>query len=122
MDVLYIPTSEFVLEVKRLGKKYRSLKEDLSKFRDDYASGANVGVDLGGGYRKVRISIKSKNKGKSGGARVITYDLGLKEVAIEGDNGEIRRQVILITIYDKGEIDSIGESEYKNILKAFISN
>lgn len=122
MDVLYIPTSEFVLEVKRLGKKYRSLKEDLSKFRDDYASGANVGVDLGGGYRKVRISIKAKNKGKSGGARVITYDLGLKEVAIEGDNGEIRRQVILITIYDKGEIDSIGESEYKNILKAFISN
>lgn len=122
MDVLYIPTSEFVLEVKRLGKKYRSLKEDLSKFRDDYASGANVGVDLGGWYRKVRISIKSKNKGKSGGARVITYDLGLKEVAIEGDNGEIRRQVILITIYDKGEIDSIGESEYKNILKALISN
>lgn len=34
-----------------------------------------IGVDLGNGYRKVRMAITSKGKGKSGGCRVITLDV-----------------------------------------------
>ena len=33
------------------------------------------GTSLGKGVRKVRMAITSKGKGKSGGARVITYNL-----------------------------------------------
>lgn len=46
---------------------------------------------------KIRLAIKSKGKGKSGGARVITYVLT--------DNNEI----YLLTIYDKSEFDSIDD-------------
>ena len=44
--------------------------------RDDIAGMLyDFGIDLGNNIRKIRIAIKSKNKGKSGGARVITYNL-----------------------------------------------
>jgi len=34
---------------------------------------------LAGGFRKVRLAIQSKGKGKSGGARIITYALLMKD-------------------------------------------
>ena len=52
------------------------------------------------GIRKVRMAIASKGKGKSGGARVITYNLYQ-----EGDSVIID----LLTIYDKGEISNISD-------------
>ena len=39
----------------------------------------DCGVDLGGGLHKIRMSIASKGKGKSGGARVITLTIFLTE-------------------------------------------
>lgn len=41
----------------------------------ELSANPHLGVDLGGGYRKVRMAITSKGKGKSGGHRVITLDL-----------------------------------------------
>ena len=58
------------------------------------------GSSLGKGVRKVRMAIASKGKGKSGGARVITYNLYQ-----EGDSVIID----LLTIYDKGEISNISD-------------
>ena len=38
-----------------------------------------MGIDLGKHLRKIRLAITSKGKGKSGGARVITYVISDRE-------------------------------------------
>lgn len=65
-----------------------------------------MGTALGNNFYKIRLAIKTTGKGKSGGARVITYP---KVTATT---------VYLSAIYDKGEKSSISEAELKNILKA----
>ncbi len=65
---------EFRKAVKTLAKRYPSLKEDLLKLRQSLEQNPNQGVDLGGGLHKIRLNIKSKGKGKAGGARVITFN------------------------------------------------
>lgn len=57
---------------------------------------------MGGGVRKVRMSIKSKGKGKSSGARVITFNY-----LLEDDN----REITLMTVYDKLERETISDKE-----------
>lgn len=64
------------------------------------------GADLGNGLRKVRMSITSKGKGKSGGARVITFTAIISE-----DDAEI----LLLTIYDKSEKETITDAELKEL-------
>jgi mRNA-degrading endonuclease RelE of RelBE toxin-antitoxin system len=73
MNYRIIPQRTFLRELKRLSKKYRSLKEDLQRLQDELTVNPTAGTDLGGGVRKLRMAIGSKNKGKSHGARVITY-------------------------------------------------
>lgn len=67
------------------------------------------GVDLGLGVRKVRMSIRSKGKGKSGGARVITYSLTVDDEDVN---------LTLLTIYDKSERSTISDKEIKDLLKS----
>ena len=66
-----------------------------------------MGVALGKDLRKVRFSIKSKGKGKSGGARVITHVV----VKIEEAN------ITLVTIYDKSSQETISEKELLFLIK-----
>ena len=84
----------------QLLKKYRSLKSDIKDLKDSLVINPFQGTSLGKGVRKVRMAIASKGKGKSGGARVITYNLYQ-----EGDTIIID----LLTIYDKGEISNISD-------------
>ncbi|MEL7587735.1 MAG: type II toxin-antitoxin system RelE/ParE family toxin [Prolixibacteraceae bacterium] len=65
-------------------------------------------ADLGGGIFKYRLSVKSKNKGKSGGFRVITFEL----LVAEND-----KDITLLTIYDKSEQPSISKPQILRILK-----
>lgn len=65
---------KFAKEMKRLGKKYRSLKSDYANLIDELHANPLAGTDLGNGVRKVRMAIASKNRGKSHGARVITFN------------------------------------------------
>jgi len=102
MNYEIVPTDYFDSQVKILSKKYRSLPEDLKKFKNELLENPLLGVDLGDNTRKVRMSIASKNKGKRGGARVITCTL-----FVDVENSEI----YLLTIYDKGEKDSISKEE-----------
>ena len=75
-----ITTSQyFNVAAKRLAKKYHSFKADLQAFRDELLKNPQQGVELSPGIRKIRLAIKSKGKGKSGGARVITYSFIAKE-------------------------------------------
>lgn len=98
----------FEREIKRLSKRYRSIKQDYANLLDTLREDPLQGVDLGNGVHKVRMAITSKGKGKSGGARVITMIVNV----LEGE-GEIG----LHYIYDKSERENITDSELRNILK-----
>ena len=53
------------------------------------------------------MAIKSKGKGKSGGARIITYNFIAHEV---GD-------FIVLLVYDKGDASSVKTNVIKQIIK-----
>jgi len=61
------------------------------------------GDGLGNGLYKVRVAIKSKGRGKSGGARVITMVKVVDEI------------VILAAIYDKSDMESISDKELSGL-------
>lgn len=71
MEVTFGYTAEFKRQIKRLRKKYASLQSDFDELLAELSENPFAGVDLGDGVRKVRMAIKSKGKGRSGGARVI---------------------------------------------------
>jgi|SRR5690554_4182824 len=95
----------FDRQIKRLIRKYPSLKEDISKLASELAENPNKGTPLGKDCYKIRISVKSKGKGKSGGARVITLVLIADTT------------VFLLSIYDKSTQDSITKKEIEELLK-----
>ena len=97
----------FLKEFKRLKKKYRSIVDDVKDLRTELESNPLLGTDIGGGLRKIRMRIKSKGKGKSGGARVITFN-----VLASVDETEIN----LLYIYDKSDMESISERELRQLL------
>ncbi len=108
MKIDIIASSEFEKEYKRLKRKYKSLPQDFIVFEQELNENPDIGIDLGNNVRKIRLSIKSKNKGKRGGARLITYNI---IVSI------IERTVLLVTIYDKSEEETISDAEIKRIIK-----
>ena len=103
-----ITTPTFDKEFKRLKKKYNSLPNDLEIFEKELLGNTNIGIDLGGNIRKVRVAVKSKNKGKSSGIRVITYSVIFK--ITDGI-------IFLVTLFDKSEKENISDSEIKQIIK-----
>lgn len=110
MKFKVIPAEKFKKEAKRLVKKYPSLKEELRHLSTLLEDNPEFGTPLGYHTYKIRISIKSKGKGKSGGARVITYLLT--------ENHE----VYLLTIFDKSEFDSIDDATLKRIMASIERN
>jgi len=111
MEINFIPTPKFKKSFKRLYKKYPSLINDYEEFKQQFTENQDIGDDLGGGFRKVRISISSKNKGKSGGARIIIYNFYLQTLP---------NDVLLIDIYDKSELSTMQDFEYQKIARGFI--
>jgi len=95
--VLTIPP--FDKQFKRLVKKYPSLKVEIADLILTIKSEPDQGIALGNDCYKVRLAIASKGKGKSGGARIITYF-----AIAEGS-------VFLLSIYDKSEQSDIDEKE-----------
>lgn len=75
MNYKFYTTWSFDKDTKRLAKKYKSLKKDIIQLIEDLKANPQLGTDLGGGLRKVRMRISDKHKGKSGGARIITFTL-----------------------------------------------
>lgn len=98
----------FEKEAKRLGKRYPSLKADILSLGKDILTNPHLGTDLGGGLRKIRMAITSKGRGKSGGARVITFT-----VIVAVDETEIN----LLYIYDKAERENISPHEIEELLR-----
>lgn len=105
MSYNIIATPRFKKELKRLAKKYPSLKEEYSGLIEQLGNNPKSGTPIGHDCYKIRLSIASKGKGKSAGARVITY------VYID------ETTVFLISIYDKSEKSNINNSELLQLLK-----
>ncbi len=95
----------FERQAKRLLKKYPSLKHELRDLIQELKEIPDQGIPLGSDCFKIRISIKSKGKGKSGGGRVITC------FKIE------KGSVFLLSIFDKSEQSTITDKELKELLK-----
>ncbi|PTN02889.1 type II toxin-antitoxin system RelE/ParE family toxin [Mangrovibacterium marinum] len=101
----------FMHDVKRLLKKYRSLKSELEVFISETEKNGAQGTSLGGGLFKARLAVKSKGKGKSGGMRIISY----QDIILASDNNT----VFLVSIYDKSEASSVEIKQINQILKNY---
>ncbi|MDE6795202.1 MAG: addiction module toxin RelE [Muribaculaceae bacterium] len=101
-------TDLFLREAKKLSKRYRSFKDDLKFFVQSLCENPFQGDTLAPGIRKIRMAITSKGKGKSGGARVITYNV----LTSEQDG-----QIYLMLIYDKKDTPNIKIDVMKCIIK-----
>lgn len=97
--------SPFDRQLKRLLKKYPSLKKEFGQLIKDLEKNPTLGTSIGSGCYKIRLAISSKGKGKSGGARIITY-VQITETS-----------VYLLSIYDKSQQASVSDKEIKDLLK-----
>lgn len=105
MSYNVLATSFFERELKTLAKKHRSLKNDLSVLFEQLVQNPTTGTELGNHCYKIRLAITSKGKGKSGGARIITH------VHVSAKN------VYLLAIYDKSQMENILDKEIQERLK-----
>lgn len=101
-------TTGFLRELKRLSKRYKSIYDDVMNLGESLKDNPRQGVDLGKGLRKVRMPITSKGRGKSGGARVITYDIVVSEY---------ESTILLLAIYDKSDRENLSDKEIVDIMK-----
>ncbi|WP_439488611.1 type II toxin-antitoxin system RelE/ParE family toxin [Algoriphagus sp.] len=104
MSYKVLVTSIFQKDTKRLFKKYPSIKSDLRQLIKSLEENPTLGTSLGNSLYKIRVSIGSTGKGKSGGARVIS----LVKV--------VNESVFLLTIYSKSEKSSISKEELKELI------
>lgn len=105
-------TLEFQSNLKKLVKKYRSIRSDLDSFIRELQQGNFSGDRISGLRNRVIYKVRIKNsditKGKSGGYRII-YLL------------ETQTNIVLLTIYGKSEREDIAINEIKNIIDEFYS-
>ena len=102
-NVVTIPP--FDRQLKRLVKKYPSLKTEYAELLAALQDTPDMGISLGNSCYKIKISIASKGRGKSGGARVISY------IQI------VEHSVVLLSIFDKSDQENIPDQELNDLLK-----
>ena len=98
-------TDPFRKHVKRLAKKYPSLRSDLAKLIKSLEKKPTLGISLGKDCYKIRMLITSKGRGKSGGARVITC---VKRSA---------ETIYLLSIYDKSQQEGMSDKDLDDLIK-----
>jgi len=102
-NIIAVPT--FRKELKKLAKKYHSLKTDLAVLFESLEENPTQGTSLGRNCYKIRLAISSKGKGKSGGARLIT------NFVIADDT------IYLLSIYGKSDKENLTDKELDELLK-----
>ena len=98
---------EFEKCLKKLSKKYPSIKGDFATFLVELEENPLMGDQIFENCRKVRMAISSKRQGKSGGARVIFY----YEIT--------ENQITLLYIYDKSYMENVKNDFIAQILKDY---
>ncbi|SFP47754.1 type II toxin-antitoxin system RelE family toxin [Hydrogenimonas thermophila] len=99
----YVPS--FGKDLKKLSRKYRSIKKDYENLLKILSINEphQIGTPIGKNCYKLRLKNSDNQKGKSGGYRVIYF-------YIENDD------VTLLAIYSKSEIENIDENEIEKRL------
>lgn len=105
MSYKVITIKVFDKQAKRFTKKYPSLKTELGELINLLKENPVQGISLGNNFFKIKLAISSKGRGKSGGARIITYVYILEST------------VILLNMYDKSEQANISDLEIQQLLK-----
>ena len=108
MSYSIVLSDNFKREAKRLIKKYPSLKNELADLFVTLETNPTLGIPLGNDIYKIRLAIASKSKGKSGGARVLSF------VKV------VQTSILLFSIYSKGDIDSLADKEIKALIKDYL--
>ena len=108
MKVTFDYLDEFERGAKALRKKYLSFPDDYYTFLDELEKNPFSGESLGQHTYKNRMAIASKGKGKSGGARVITYNLQ--------QQSEDEVLITLMSIYDKSEIENVSDAYLRSLV------
>jgi mRNA-degrading endonuclease RelE of RelBE toxin-antitoxin system len=99
-----VPLRPFEKQLKRLVRKYPSLRAEFMELADQLSRTPRLGIGIGNSCFKIRLSIASKGAGRSGGARVITH------VRVS------TTRVYLLSIYDKSEKDTLTPTELRDLL------
>jgi mRNA-degrading endonuclease RelE of RelBE toxin-antitoxin system len=105
IQVVASPT--FARNIRKLSKKYRSIREDVEPVIKQLAQGELPGsqiADIGYTVFKLRIQNTDIQRGKSGGYRLIYYV-------------KTETQILLLTIYPKSEQADITANEIKQIIE-----
>lgn len=105
MSYNVLPIPPFDRQLKRLSKKYPSLKQEFFELIERLEENPEQGTSLGNNCYKIRVAIQSKGKGKSGGARVITNFVIAEET------------VYLLSIYDKSDKENLSDKELNELLE-----
>ena len=98
-------TTDFKTAYKRLKKKYASFDADFRSLMRSLTERPEQGVELFDGIRKIRLNIKSKGKGKSGGARIIIRVQRMGDV------------LGFLFVYDKSEMENVRDEYLRDIIK-----
>ena len=109
MKVIFDYLDEFERGAKALRKKYPSFESDYDTFLNELEANPYGGESLGQHTYKNRMAIASKGKGKSGGARVISYNLQ--------QQSEDEITITLMTIYDKSDIDNVSDAYIRSLVQ-----
>ncbi len=107
MSYNVVPLLDFNKQLKRLEKKYPSILKDVLRLGETLETNPTQGDRIAEECYKIRMAIGSKNKGKSGGARVITCVKVVQET------------VYLLSIYDKSEQGNMGDSTLQDLLRSY---
>jgi len=101
-------SDDFAKEAKRLAKKYPSFKQDYKDFLVSIKNNPLQGDEITKNIRKIRMAIKAKGKGKSGGARGITFNI-LTDI----ENGH----VVFLLLYDKKDASTVKVNVVKQLVR-----
>lgn len=107
MALYYTP--EFKRALRKLSRRYRSLRVDLRELLSELESGKKPGDQLQDSRYfvfKVRVKNSDAQKGKSGGYRVIYYIRSAD-------------RTILVTLYSKSDQDDIQSGDVQRIINKY---
>ena len=74
-----------------------------------------MGIRIAEHVYKIRLAVKSKGRGKSGGMRIITF---VWEITVDVDENEtaVDTTVFLASIYDKSEEENISDKDLEKLI------
>jgi mRNA-degrading endonuclease RelE of RelBE toxin-antitoxin system len=104
----YIPN--FYRKIKKLSKKNKNISKDIQALVKVLEKDPTTGTFLSDDIYKIRVANSSKNIGKRGGFRVITYYVDKNNV------------IYLVEIYEKNSIENIPIEQLVKIIQEEIKN